>query len=110
MIDPFVQSGLEPVLREYGIVLDDNLVIDETNHFWADRSAPAVTSYNHHLITRELPLTFFPGARALSADSRARTRNVRRAARQFVEEQLGAGESRSHRIQEGPRRSGSRTR
>jgi gliding motility-associatede transport system auxiliary component len=66
MIDPFVQTGLEPVLREYGIVLDDNLVIDETNHFWADLSAPAVTSYNHHLITRELPLTFFPGARALS--------------------------------------------
>ena len=66
MIDPFVQTGLEPVLRDYGIVLDDNLVIDETNHFWADLSAPAVTSYNHHLITRELPLTFFPGARALS--------------------------------------------
>jgi len=66
MIDPFVQTGLEPVLREYGVVLDDNLVIDETNHFWADLSAPAVTSYNHHLITRELPLTFFPGARALS--------------------------------------------
>ena len=66
MLDPFVQTGLDPVLREYGILLDDNMVIDETNHFWADLSAPAVTSYNHHLITRELPLTFFPGARALS--------------------------------------------
>ena len=66
MLDPFVQSGLEPVLRDYGIVLDDRMVIDETNHFWADMSAPAVTSYNHHLITRELPLTFFPGARPLS--------------------------------------------
>jgi ABC-type uncharacterized transport system involved in gliding motility auxiliary subunit len=66
MLDPFVRTGLEPVLLEYGVVLDDTLVIDETNHFWADMSAPAVTSYNHHLITRELPLTFFPGARALS--------------------------------------------
>jgi ABC-type uncharacterized transport system involved in gliding motility auxiliary subunit len=66
MLDPFVQTGLEPVLREYGIVLDGNMVIDETNHFWADFSAPAVTDYNHHLITRQLPLTFFPGARALS--------------------------------------------
>jgi len=66
MIDPFVQSGLEPVLRDYGIVLDDRIVIDRTNHFWTDMSAPAVTSYNHHLITRELPLTFFPGARPLA--------------------------------------------
>ena len=66
MLDPFVQTGLEPILRDYGIVLDDNMVIDETNHFWADFSAPAVTNYNHHLITRELPLTFFPGVRALS--------------------------------------------
>jgi len=66
MLDPFVQTGLDPILRDYGIVLDDNMVIDETNHFWADFSAPAVTSYNHHLITRELPLTFFPGVRALS--------------------------------------------
>ena len=66
MLDPFVPTGLEPVLREYGVALDENMVIDETNHFWADLSAPAVTDYNHHLITRELPLTFFPGARALS--------------------------------------------
>ncbi|MGH8676103.1 MAG: Gldg family protein, partial [Burkholderiales bacterium] len=66
MLDPFVQTGLEPLLREYGILLDDTMVIDETNHFWADFSAPAVTSYNHHLITRDLPLTFFPGARPLS--------------------------------------------
>jgi hypothetical protein len=29
-------------------------------------SAPAVTDYNRHEVTRELPLTFFPGARSLS--------------------------------------------
>jgi ABC-type uncharacterized transport system involved in gliding motility auxiliary subunit len=66
MLDPFVRTGLEPVLRDYGIVADDNIVIDEASHFWADVSAPAVSDYNRHQITRELPLTFFPGTRSLS--------------------------------------------
>ena len=69
MLDPFVQSGLEPVLRAHGVVVDDNIVIDEARHFWADVSSPAVTSYNHHQVTRQLPLTFYPGARSLSPTS-----------------------------------------
>jgi ABC-type uncharacterized transport system involved in gliding motility auxiliary subunit len=66
MLDPFVRTGLEPVIREYGVVIDDDIVIDEASHFWADLSAPAVSDYNRHQITRELPLTFFPGVRSLS--------------------------------------------
>jgi ABC-type uncharacterized transport system involved in gliding motility auxiliary subunit len=66
MLDPFVQTGLEPAIREYGVVIDDDIVIDEASHFWADVSAPAVSDYNRHQITRDLPLTFFPGARSLS--------------------------------------------
>ena len=66
MLDPFVRTGIEPVLREYGIVVDDDIVIDEASHFWADSSSPAVTDYNYHRITSDLPLTFFPGARSLS--------------------------------------------
>jgi gliding motility-associatede transport system auxiliary component len=66
MLEPFVQTGLEAVLREYGVVTDHRIVIDEASHFWADRSAPAVTNYNHHLITRQLPMSFFPGAQSLS--------------------------------------------
>ena len=66
MLDPFVTTGLEPILRRYGIVVDDDIVVDEASHFWADVSAPAVTDYNRHQITRELPLTFFPGVRSLS--------------------------------------------
>ena len=38
MLDPFIRTGLEPVLREYGIVADDDIVIDEASHFWADPS------------------------------------------------------------------------
>src|SRR5216110_2678906 len=66
MLDPFVHSGLEPVIREYGVVLDDDIVIDEASHFWADVSSPAVSDYNRHQVTRDLPLTFFPGVRSLS--------------------------------------------
>jgi ABC-type uncharacterized transport system involved in gliding motility auxiliary subunit len=66
MLDPFVRSGLEPLMEEYGVVLDGTIVIDEASHFWADPSSPAVTSYNRHQVTRELPLTFFPGVRSLS--------------------------------------------
>jgi ABC-type uncharacterized transport system involved in gliding motility auxiliary subunit len=66
MLDPFVGTGLEPLLREYGVVVMDDIVIDEASHFWTDVSAPAVTDYNRHQITRDLALTFFPGARSLS--------------------------------------------
>lgn len=66
MLDPFLRTGLEPVLREHGIVVDENIVIDQASHFWADVSAPAVSDYNRHQITRDLPLAFFPGARSLS--------------------------------------------
>jgi hypothetical protein len=70
MLDPFVQTGLEPVVQEYGITVNDDIVIDEASHFWADSSAPAVSDYNRHQITRELPLTFFPGTRSLSPTTR----------------------------------------
>src|SRR5581483_2651567 len=66
MLDPWIKTGLEAVTREFGIVLDDTIVIDPASHFWTDVSAPAVTDYNRHEITRDLPLTFFPGARSLS--------------------------------------------
>jgi ABC-type uncharacterized transport system involved in gliding motility auxiliary subunit len=70
LLDPFVDSGLAPVLEVYGVRLDDDIVIDEAHHFWSDGSAPAVTVYNQHNITRDLPLTFYPGVRSLSPTPR----------------------------------------
>lgn len=66
MLDPFIETGLEPIVRKLGIVVEDTMVIDPASHFWTDVSAPAITDYNRHEITRDLPLTFFPGARSLS--------------------------------------------
>ncbi|CAM8640335.1 ABC-type uncharacterised transport system [Oxalobacteraceae bacterium] len=65
MIDPFVKTGLEAVIRKFGIELGQGMVIDEASHFWADPSTPAVTDYNRHEITSKLPLSFFPGVRPL---------------------------------------------
>ncbi|MDA0237219.1 MAG: GldG family protein [Proteobacteria bacterium] len=66
MLDPFVKTGLEPIIEKLGVVLDNNLVLDPESHFWADISSPAVTNYNRHSITDDLTLTFFPGVRSLS--------------------------------------------
>jgi hypothetical protein len=66
LLDPFIETGLEPVIRKLGVILDDDMVIDEASHFWADVSSPAVSNYNRHQITTDLPLSFFPGARSLS--------------------------------------------
>jgi len=66
MLDPFIETGLEPIIRKLGVILDNDLVIDPKSHFWADVSSPAVTQYNRHSITEDIPLTFFPGARSLS--------------------------------------------
>ncbi len=70
MIDPFIQTGLGPLLRDYGVVLDETMVIDPAHHFAADPSSPAVTDYNNHQVTRVLPLSFFPGVRSLSPGQR----------------------------------------
>ncbi len=66
MIDPFIKTGLDRVIAKFGIVLEDDMVIDPASHFWADPSTPAVSDYNPHEITSKLPQTFFPGARSLS--------------------------------------------
>ena len=93
MLDPFVRTGLEPVVLEYGIVVDDDIVIDEASHFWADVSSPAVSDYNRHQVTRDLPLTFFPG-RGRCRRPPARSRHLGGPARELLEEQLGAGRAR----------------
>ena len=65
LLDPFVETGLDGLIAQYGVVLGKGLAIDPSSHFWADVSAPAVSNYNPHEVSLKLPLTFFPGARPL---------------------------------------------
>jgi ABC-type uncharacterized transport system len=103
MLDPFIITGLEPVIREFGIVLDDDIVIDEASHFWTDVSAPAVTEYNRDDITQDLPLTFFPGARSLSPTPQ---RVPGTAVRQLINSSRDSfGQSNRDRVESNPSKS-----
>ena len=63
---PFVDGNLSELLTEFGVIPQNNMVIDFGNHFWNDPMAPAVGSYEEHVITQDLPLTFFAGIQELN--------------------------------------------
>jgi ABC-type uncharacterized transport system involved in gliding motility auxiliary subunit len=65
MIEPHIETGLEPVLAEFEMKLEDDMIVDEASHFWSDVTSPAVTRYYRHAVTNEVPLTFFPGVRSI---------------------------------------------
>ena len=101
MLDPFIQTGLEPIVEEFGVVLDDDIVIDEASHFWTDVSAPAVTDYNRarnharpaaHLLSRRALVVAYAAARA---------RSVGQAAHQLLQESYAGTNPREGRIQSG---------
>ena len=73
MLDPETDPGLESLLQEWGVGLDDRLAID-TGQLIGDLgpAAPVVSQYGDHPITRELGnnYTFFVLARPLLLQSR----------------------------------------
>ncbi len=65
LVDPFNDSGLGALFADFGLKLEHRLVLDDQRHYWTDAATPAVSSYPRHKITRNLALTFFPGAASL---------------------------------------------
>ena len=65
LVDPFVDSGLGALFADFGLKLEHRLVLDDKSHYWTDPATPAVSTYPRHKMTRNLPLTFFPGAAPL---------------------------------------------
>ena len=65
MLEPLVQSGLQPILDMFGISSEPGTVKDDTRHYWTDPATPAISEYPRHKITRNLALSFFPGAVSL---------------------------------------------
>ena len=65
LVDPFVDSGLGALFADFGVKLEHRLVLDDQSHYWTDAATPAVSTYPRHKITRNLALTFFPGAASL---------------------------------------------
>ncbi len=76
MLEPFVRHGLDGILREFGIAVAEGYVTDEKNHYWTDPATPAVSTYVRHKITRDLALTYFPGAVALTPVPGARPKGL----------------------------------
>ena len=52
----------------YGIRVDNNVLIDDEQHYETDNEALAISSYPQHVITKEIAMTIFPGARSLQLD------------------------------------------
>ena len=66
MVEPGIETGLEPVLAKFGIDIGRAMVRDPDRHYWTDPATPAVSDYGRHRITRNLPLSFFPGVAELT--------------------------------------------
>ncbi|MEM6446460.1 MAG: Gldg family protein [Cyanobacteria bacterium P01_D01_bin.123] len=73
LIDPRTDAGFEPILTDWGIELEDDIIVDVSQVSQLLGFGPAVavvTSYGDHPITQPLAqqglMTLFPAARSLS--------------------------------------------
>lgn len=69
-IDPKIDPGLNSLLEEWGIILDQTLAIDGTKNgqaFGLGPAAPLITNYGNHPITRNFGngFSFYPLARPI---------------------------------------------
>lgn len=62
------EPGLDRLLAELGLRLEQEAVVDPLSHYQRDAEMVAVTGYDPHPITRTVSLTFFPGIRPLTLD------------------------------------------
>jgi len=73
MIDPETDTGLESWLADYGLRIENDIVVDRVSRLLGgDYFMPVVTEYENHEITRNFRYaTFYPLARSVDiADSR----------------------------------------
>jgi ABC-type uncharacterized transport system involved in gliding motility auxiliary subunit len=68
MVDPETAPGLKPFLAEYGIQLEDDLIVDTVSRLMGgDYFMPIVSEYEYHQITDKFRYaTIFPFARSVS--------------------------------------------
>lgn len=66
MVPPGSNSGLERILKTYGITPENDLVVDPRANLFGDAAAPVVQTYPPHAITQGLRPTVYPAARSLT--------------------------------------------
>lgn len=71
MIDPGDFPGLTGFLKQYGMVLRQDIVVDKVSRiFGADPSMPVITQYSEHPIVKDFSVpTFFPLTRSVEKTS-----------------------------------------
>lgn len=70
LLDPTVNAGLTPLLDQWGIQLDDRIVIDGSSSgelVGLGPATPLITTYGNHPITKDFKneMSFYPLARAI---------------------------------------------
>ncbi|HIJ77104.1 MAG TPA: hypothetical protein HPP81_10365, partial [Deltaproteobacteria bacterium] len=67
MIDPLTETGMKDFLKDYGIQISDDVVIDRLSRlFGASERVPVVMEYGPHKITDNFSeFTFYPDARSV---------------------------------------------
>ncbi len=69
MVDPQVESGLEGLLKDWGLAFRNDAVIDPRFGFFGQAQVPVINTYKSHPVTQDLAgqSSFFQGARSLQA-------------------------------------------
>lgn len=69
LLDPFTAPGLSDLLRKYGLIMGNDVIVDRLSRaFGGDYLLPVVTQYEEHPITRNFNVaSFFPFARTVDA-------------------------------------------
>ena len=69
MVDPQIVSGLDGLLKEWGLAFRNDTVIDPKFGFFGDTQVPVINTYKTHEVTKDLSgqSSFFQGVRSLQA-------------------------------------------
>ncbi|MBW2145560.1 MAG: GldG family protein [Deltaproteobacteria bacterium] len=70
MLDPLEAPGMEAFLKQYGIALGDDIIIDRMSRiFGAEARIPVISKYQRHPITERFNIvSFFPLARTVEVE------------------------------------------
>jgi ABC-type uncharacterized transport system involved in gliding motility auxiliary subunit len=67
MVDPQIESGLDDLLKAWGLAFRNDVVFDPRFGFFGQAQVPVINTYKSHTITQDLAgqSTFFPAVRSI---------------------------------------------
>ncbi|MBI3914968.1 MAG: GldG family protein [Chloroflexi bacterium] len=71
LLDPQIETGLDDLLKEWGVQVRNDIVIDQRYSFFGRVQVPVVIQYKSHTVTKDLAgvTLVLPGTRSLAAVS-----------------------------------------